>query len=393
MTVVIVGASLAGLSVARALRRRGYAEKITLIGAEPHRPYDRPPLSKDFLSEHDDATPTWLASAETLSGLDIDVRLGVAATALSPPNNQVRLDTGEILRYGHVVIATGSRARRLPSAHQPAGFHALRTLDDAVALRAEFEQRPRVAVLGGGFIGAEIAGAARRRGLDVAMIERLAYPMAGALGPEMGALLAQLHSDHGVRLHLGTTVDAIQGATRVESLRLTDGSVVPADLVVEGLGAEPVVDWLDGSGLDTTNGVICDGDLRAKGHRNIYAAGDVACWPQDPDAVAGRIEHWTNAVEHSQLVAASITGARPPEASVPYVWSDQYGRRIQIVGRPGAAERVTVRRDDDQGRHLAVYESGGRVVAMISIDAPASMARGRRAIAAHASASELLAEL
>jgi NADPH-dependent 2,4-dienoyl-CoA reductase/sulfur reductase-like enzyme len=392
MHVVIVGAALAGTRTAQALRTKGFEGRITLVGAEEELPYDRPPLSKEYLAAEPPAAAALLADADMLADLDLDLRLGTAAFSIDPGASQLELTTGERLRYDYVVLATGSRARTWPLAGELAGIQVLRTVADAQRLRAALDVGPRVAVLGGGFIGSEVAAAARRRGLDTTIIEMLPTPMAAALGEQAGGLLGRMHADHGVRLRCGTTVAQVRGSGRVEQLVLDDGSVLDADLVVVGTGSEPVTEWLGGSGIDIGNGVACDETLRAVGQRNVFAAGDVASWPH-PLFGRLRVEHWTNAHEHATLVAGAILGDPRPADAVPYVWSDQYGSRIQIVGRPGSNQDVTVVEDAEAGRHMAIYSRGGRVVGMLTVDAPRFMLRGRRAILTGESAQALLAEL
>jgi 3-phenylpropionate/trans-cinnamate dioxygenase ferredoxin reductase subunit len=253
-------------------------------------------------------------------------------------------------------------------------------------------------VLGGGFIGAEVAAAARKRGLDVTMIEMLPAPMSRSLGPTVGTLLARLHEDHGVRVRLGTTVAAVRrdGGGRVAQLELVNGSVVPADVVIEGLGATPATGWLAGSGLDLADGVGCDADLRVLGPAGVFAAaglfaaGDVARRPHDLLGEAVRIEHWTNVGEHAEIVAAAMMGAPRPRATPPYVWSDQYGHRIQVVGRPRPDDAVTVIEDSGKGGHVAVYERDGIVSGVFTIDSPRVMLMGRRAISGRLSSREFL---
>jgi NADPH-dependent 2,4-dienoyl-CoA reductase/sulfur reductase-like enzyme len=373
---------------------KGFAGRITIIGAEAHPPYDRPPLSKEHLAADSSGTPVPLLSDEALEALNADFRLATEATSLSPDAPTVRLGTGDAVAYDTLVVATGSRARTLPLDHGLAGFLVLRTREDADALRAALDRRPRVAVLGGGFIGAEVASAARARGLDVTIVEMLPAPMSRALGTQVGALLGRLHEDHGVTLRCGTTVVGATGRNgTVESLDLADGSVVRADVVVVGLGAAPQTEWLAGSGLDLTNGVLCDSSLRAVGRPDVYAAGDVARWRHPTLGRDIRVEHWTSAQEHASVVAGGIMGEEQVAAAIPYVWSDQYGRRLQIIGQPTAGHDVTVVEDAAGGRHMAVYENEGRVTAMVTIDAPKVMMQGRRAIANGEAADQLLARI
>jgi len=392
MHVVIVGASLAGTRTAQALRMKGFDGTITLLGEEDRLPYDRPPLSKEHLHPGPPTPPTPLLDEEKLSALDLDLRLGTRAVRLDPRARQVETATGERVPYDHVVLATGSRPRTWPLAGERRGILVLRTAADADLLREALDERPRVAVLGGGFIGSEVAAAARQRGLDVTVIEMLDAPMAAALGPRVGRLLGRLHAEAGVGLRCGTTVAQVRGSERVEQLVLADGTVLDADLVVVGIGAVPAVEWLAGSGLDIANGVVCDQALRAVGHDNVYAAGDIANWPH-PLFGRLRVEHWTNAQEHASLVAAAILGDARPADAVPYVWSDQYGRRIQIVGRPHHSHLATVIEDAESGRHVAVYEDQGQVRGVLTIDAPKLMLRGRRAIAGGQSAGDLIAAM
>jgi NADPH-dependent 2,4-dienoyl-CoA reductase/sulfur reductase-like enzyme len=388
MRVVIVGASLAGTRTAQALRMKGFDGTITLIGDEDRPPYDRPPLSKEHLRAGPPASPTPLLD----QALDVDLRLGTTAVRLDTRAREVQTGTGERLRYDRVVLATGSRPRTWPLAAGRSGILMLRTVADADLLRAALEERPRVAVLGGGFIGSEVAAAARERGLHVTIIEMLPAPMSASLGPQAGHLLGRLHAEHGVDLRCGTTVTQVRGAGRVEQLVLADGAVLDADLVVVGIGAVPVTGWLADSGLDVTDGVRCDEHLRAIGPGDVYAAGDVANWPH-PLFGRLRVEHWTNAQEHAALVAAAIVGDARPADAVPYVWSDQYGRRIQIVGRPHPSHAATIIEDAESGQHIAVYQDQGQVRGVLTIDAPKSMLRGRRAIAGGQSAEELIAGL
>ncbi|ORW73743.1 NAD(P)/FAD-dependent oxidoreductase [Mycobacterium saskatchewanense] len=390
MNVVIAGASLAGLRTAEALRSRGYQGSIALVGAEAELPYDRPPLSKDFLGEaHSDQAPL-LRSADTLDVLELDLRLETRVESLDAARRVVRLSDGDQLPFDSLVIATGADARTLPVAQGLEGVHVLRTLADARELRAALDRSSHLLVVGGGFIGAEVAAAARLRGIDVDLIEVLPAPMSAVLGATAGNLLGQLHRAEGVRLHCGTTVTAVKGSGRVERVELSDGSAIDVDLMVLGLGVTPATGWLRGSGLDIVDGVKCDARLRAVGWPNIYAAGDVARWDHPLFGESVRVEHWTNANEHADVVAASILGVDKDARSVPYVWSDQYAHRIQIVGRPGCADDVIVRADPGQRRHVVAYQRRARLVGVLTVNAPRVMLKGRKAILSGSSAEELL---
>lgn len=392
MTTVIVGASLAGLRTAESLRKHGHDETIVLIGDEEHLPYDRPPLSKEHLDAAQAAEPVMLRKAEDYDALELDLRLGVRATGADLDARVVSTTGGEV-PFDQLVVATGGTPRRAPQAGTLDGFHVVRTLADADALRADLDREPRVVVLGGGFIGAEVACAARKRGLHVTMVEALEAPLSRALGVRVGNLLTQPHADHGVTVRCGVTVTEARGAGRVEEVTLSDGTVVPADVVVVGLGVTPATGWLEDSGLDVSDGVLCDAGLRAVGTRaTVYAVGDVARWPNEKFGETMRVEHWSNANEHAEVVASAITGNPRAATSVPYVWSDQYGSRIQIVGRPGASDEVTLRLDDDGCRHVAAFERAGRLVGLMAVDSPRTIIKARKAIGGGTmSAAEFLA--
>jgi 3-phenylpropionate/trans-cinnamate dioxygenase ferredoxin reductase component len=381
--IVIVGASLAGLRAAQAIRNAGHHGRVVVVGAEEHRPYTRPPLSKELLAgEHE-------ADRCALPGGDVDVewRLGTVATGLDLARREVVLAPHDgPLAYDKLLIATGSRPRQWPG--EPIdleGVHMLRDLDDALALRAALDERPRLAVVGAGFIGCEVAATARKRGLDVTLIDIADHPMT-ALGAAVGARCAEMHRAHGVELRLGAGVDAFEGDGRIEAVRLADGTRIEADVAVVALGAIPNTDWLAGSGLELQPGVVCDATLAALDAQDVFCAGDVAAWPH-PMADGGliRIEHWTNAAEQGAAAARNLLAApaeRKPYAAVPYFWSDQYDVKIQSVGLPARADRVTVLEATPEGDRLVLGgERDGRLVAAIGFNAARRLAfyRGRLA--------------
>ncbi len=360
--IAIVGASLAGVRAIRALRRREYDRDIVLVGAEPHLPYDRPPLSKDFLAGERDAASLALESEDFYEG--VELRLGSPATALVPRERRVTLADGSGITADHVIIATGARPRPLPDTAARPGLHLLRTLDDAEALRDDLDRAEHVVIIGAGFIGAEVAATARSRGLEVTMLEALAAPVVRGVGPEIGNLLADLHRDRGVDLRLGVSVEAVVGDDRVRAVRLGDGTSIPADVVVVGIGAVPNVEWLEGSGIPVDNGVRCDATGRVAGVESVWAAGDVANWHHAQYDERMRIEHWTNAADMGVAVANAILdghGAKP-FTPLPYVWSDQYDTKIQVLGRVSGEDDVRVAAGSvDDGRFVATYERGGRL--------------------------------
>jgi len=267
-TVVVAGASLAGLSAVEALRKAGYDGDIVAIGAEAALPYDRPPLSKQVLAGTAAPELTTLRSASAIENLGVDWRLGRRVSGLDLEHRAVRLSDGEVLAFDGLVIATGASARRLPHPPSLAGLHVLRTLEDCLTLRSALAAGPRVAVVGAGFIGAEVAATCRKRGLEVDLVEALPVPLANSLGTQAGEWCSQLHLDHGVRLHSGVTVTGFEGCEQVEALRLSDGQVLPADVVLMGVGVVPQTGWLEGSGIELDNGVVCDEYLPDVGSRS-----------------------------------------------------------------------------------------------------------------------------
>jgi NADPH-dependent 2,4-dienoyl-CoA reductase/sulfur reductase-like enzyme len=388
--ITIVGASLAGLRTAQALRDRGFEGDIALIGAEPHLPYDRPPLSKSLLAGASDITQHTLVSADELASSGIELHLGRAATALDPGARAVTLAGGGSVGYDALVIATGARPRIPPGWQGIAGVHTLRTLDDCLALRQELERSPRVAIVGAGFIGCEVAATARTLGLDVTLIDPVNAPLAGALGPDTAAACAALHADAGVRLRCSTSVVGIEGTGRAERLALSDETTIDADVVVVGVGVRPVTDWLAGSGVAVGDGVVCDGRC-ATTVPGVYAAGDVARWYNPLFGEEMRVEHWTNASEQGTFVARALLegDASGPFASVPFVWSEQYGVRIEVAGVPRPDDHVRIVEGSLAERRLVVlHERRGRLAGAVAFDAPRQLLRFRRLIAAGASFDE-----
>jgi len=381
-TLAVVGASLAGLRAVEAMRREGFDGRIALIGAESERPYDRPPLSKEVLRGERAPETTALAKPEAFDALDLELHLGTRATALDPHARRIATDRGESIAYDGCLIATGATPRRIPDTPPLAGIHVLRTLGDCAALRAELERGPRVAVVGGGFIGAEVAATCRARGLEVAIVEALPQPMSLALGETLGAVLAALHRDHGVDLRCGVGVEGFAGAGgRVERVQLADGSSVAADVVVVGIGVVPETAWLEGSGIALGNGVVCDETL-ATSLPGVCAAGDVARWPNPQFGEVMRIEHWTNAVEQGEHAAAAlVTGEAKPFSTVPYVWSDQYDRKIMSAGRPRPDDELRVFHGSLEARQfVALYGRKGRLVAALAMNRARHLMTYRRMI-------------
>lgn len=380
-SVTVVGASLAGFRAAEALRQAGFDGRVTVIGAEVHQPYDRPPLSKQVLAGDWDADRLPLVSLD--GDLDIDWRLGVAATRLDLGDREVVLADGSTVSFDGLVVATGAAARTLPGTGHLAGVHVLRTLDDCLALRAELDAGPqRVVVVGAGFIGAEVAATCRGRSLVVTLVEPLPVPLGRVLGEEVGAVVAAVHRDEGVDVRLGVGVAGLEGTDRVERVLLADGSVVTADVVVVGIGVAPSVDWLEGSGLILDDGVVCDSACRAA--PGVVAAGDVARWAHPGHPAPIRVEHWDHAIAQGAHAATSLLagGSAVPYAPVPWFWSDQFDRKIQLAGRTdGFTEVRVVEGSFEERRFVALYRRGDRVAAVLGMNRPAPLARWRGRLA------------
>ncbi|MDX3116954.1 NAD(P)/FAD-dependent oxidoreductase [Streptomyces scabiei] len=382
-TVAVVGASLAGLSAARSLRKQGYDGRLVVVGDETHRPYDRPPLSKEFLAGA-------LGEADlALESDDEDLRaqwvLGVRAVGLDRAERAIALTDGRRIRADGIVVATGAAARTLPGAEGLAGVHTLRTLDDARALRDELARGGRLVVIGGGFIGAEVASTAHALGLDVTVVEAAPTPLAGPLGPAMGAVVSGLHADHGVRLLCGVGVKGLSGESRVDAVLLEDGRSIPADLVVVGVGASPCVEWLAGSGVELDNGVKCGADGRTS-LAGVVAVGDCANWYDPRVGAHRRVEHWTGARERPDAAVTTLLAGGAVEPALPrppYFWSDQYGVKIQFAGHAAGADSVTIEEGAEGDRDvLAVYRRAGHAVAVLGMNQPRLFARWRKQISA-----------
>ncbi|WP_326670682.1 NAD(P)/FAD-dependent oxidoreductase [Streptomyces canus] len=384
-TVAVVGASLAGLSAARSLRKQGYDGRLVVIGDELHRPYDRPPLSKEFLAGS--LAESDLALEPDTEDLRAQWLLGVRAVGLDGPQRAVRLADGSEVRADGVVIATGAAARTLPGTDGLAGVHTLRTLDDARALRDELTLGGRLVVIGGGFIGAEVASTAYALGLDVTVVEAAPTPLAGPLGETMGGIVSALHADHGVRLLCGVGVKGLSGESRVDAVLLEDGRSVPADIVVVGVGARPCVEWLAGSGIELDDGVKCGADGRTS-LAGVVAVGDCASWYDPRAGLHRRVEHWTGARERPDAAVTALLAGGAVEPSAPrppYFWSDQYGVKIQFAGHAAGADSVTIEEGARDDRNvLAVYRRSGHPVAVLGMNQPRLFMRWRKQLAAAA---------
>ncbi|MBO8183887.1 NAD(P)/FAD-dependent oxidoreductase [Streptomyces spirodelae] len=387
-SITVVGASLAGLYTARALRTQGFDGRLVIVGDENHQPYDRPPLSKDFLTGAADQGQLALTDTDETAELYAEWYLGTSATGLDTAGGAVLLDGDRSLDTDAVVIATGASPRLLPGQEpvesaEPAdpagtGVHTLRTLDDAQALRDDLARGPaQVVVIGGGFIGSEVASSCSVLGHDVTVVEAAPLPLVPQLGEEMARVCAGLHADHGVTLVTGTGVAGLQCGGRegrVTGVELSDGRLLPADVVVVGIGVRPNTGWLEGSGVPLDDGVLCDAGC-VTALPNVVAVGDVA------RVDGSRSEHWTSATEQATVAAQNIlagsTVAR--HGSLPYFWSDQYGVRIQFAGRrlPTDTPRIVEGSAEDRS-FLACYDRDGETTAVIAVNRPRPFMRKRR---------------
>lgn len=400
--IVVVGASLAGLNAAETLREQGFDGKLTLIGAEPSPPYDRPPLSKQLLTGEWDTDRLPLRSQTELDALQIEWRLGRRATALDLAESTLRLEDGEPITFDALIIATGASPISLPGSNLE-GVHTLRTDADALAIRAAFEAGGPVAVVGGGFIGAEVASAARARGLDVTLIEALDAPMLAPLGEQLAGFMADLHRGAGVDLRTGARVVKWLGGDRIEGLRLDNGDIVEASTVIVGVGVRPTVDWLADSGLSIGDGIICDQYLRAA--PRIFAAGDVCRWPNAllrPFAYAEpqptmRVEHWTNAVEQGAAAAANLLAESrgeplTPFAPIPYFWSDQHGVTLMAAGIANPRDVTEIAHGSlEERRFAALFGRHGYLSGVVTVAWPRMLRRYQSLIRERAEWSDALA--
>ena len=367
--IVVAGASLAGLRGAQALRDEGYAGEVLVIGNEARPPYRRPPLSKELAAGGQGEEFTAFAQAD----VDATFLLGRTIVRLDLPGGAVVLDDGARETFDALLIATGATPRRLPGTDGLAGVHVLRTLDDALAIMDALAGGPRVAVVGGGFIGCEVASGARARGLDVTLVTPHEHLMP-ALGERFSTVIDALHRDAGVDLRIGRKVTGVEGAGRAERVRLDDGTGLDADLVIVGIGVEPATGWLENTGLDVANGVLCDIALLAiGGGGNIAAAGDLARWPYPRYGDEPlRVEHWVNGVESAQHAARALVhgveaaGAYEPDL---YFWTEQHGVHLQSVGQPGRGDEIVVLEGSLEERSFAaVVGRGGRAIGAVAVD-------------------------
>jgi 3-phenylpropionate/trans-cinnamate dioxygenase ferredoxin reductase subunit len=385
--IVIVGGGLAATRTAEQLRKAEYAGPVTIVIDEVHLPYDRPPLSKDVL--HADLDDVALKPAEFYDENNITLRLGSAAASLDTAARTLTLADGSVLGYDELVIATGLVPKRIPSFPDLDGIRVLRSLDEALALRMHATTARHAVIIGAGFIGCEVAASLRKLGVDVALVEPQPAPLASVLGEQVGNLVTRLHRAEGVDVHTGVGVAEVRGENgHVSTVVLSDGSELAADLVVVGIGSRPATDWLEGSGVEVDNGVICDEAGRTSAP-NVWALGDVASW-RDATGHQARVEHWSNVAEQARVAVPAILGQEAPEVVVvPYFWSDQYDVKIQCLGEPEATDIVHLVEDDGR-KFLANYERDGVVAGVVGGGMPGKVMKTRAKIAAGAPITDVL---
>jgi 3-phenylpropionate/trans-cinnamate dioxygenase ferredoxin reductase component len=399
-TTVIVGASLAGINAARTLRLQGHAGSIIVVDADSERPYDRPPLSKQMLTGEWEPEKILLPAGK--EDLDLEFRLGVRAKAVDLGARQITLEgadgTVANTAFDSLIIASGASARRLPDSAGIAGVHVVRTLADSLALRAELEAGPsRVVVIGAGFIGAEVASSCRKRGIEVTLVEAMPLPLERILGAEMGRVCAQVHIENGVDLRLGTGVlqletETVDGVEKVVGVALTDGTTVATEIVVVGIGVTLNVDWLEGSGLTLDDGVVCDNTLLAA--PGVVAAGDIVRYPSARFGRMLRVEHWETAIAGGEAAARRLLAEASGETPVvfdpiPWFWSDQYDRKIQLAGRPMPTDTcVVVHGSTEEFRFVALYGDGDRLTGVLGMNRPRHVVQLRALFEEGASFSE-----
>ncbi len=377
--IVIAGGGLAGQRCAESLRRAGYERAIRLVCSEPHRPYDRPPLSKELLTDATCDGRLPYRPARWYDDARVDLLLGVSATALDPAAHRLALSDGATLEFQQLLIATGGRPRTVPLLAGYSNVAVLRTVDDAVALRDVLAARPRLAVIGAGFIGLELAATARGLGVEVTIVESAPAPLIGVLGPQLGAWFAQLHRAQGVDVRTGVTVERVHSNGAIRALCLSDDSVVEVDHVLVGAGIEPDVGWLAGCGIDVSRGVPVDVNGRTA-IEHVFAAGDAAATFDAHSGCHVPGSHWEAAGRQGARVGGMMLGLDPGPAPPTSFWTDQYGLRIQYVGNGRLADSVEIDGDLDERNFTAVYSVAGRAVAALLVDRPRSLPAARNLI-------------
>lgn len=369
--IVIVGASLTGGTAAVALRENGYDGRIVMIGAEPHPPYERPPLSKEFLRGEKPFEKALVKPEEYWAENGIETRFGTTAEGIDTAAREVVLPAAERIRYDKLLIATGVRNRRPPiPGIDLDGVLQLRTVEESEAIRTHTSGAHRAVVIGMGFIGAEVAASLRALELDVTAVEPFPAPLSRVLGPEVGAAIGGVHADHGVHLHFEDVVESFEGSSRVEAVVTRKGERIPCDIAVLGVGVEPVTDLVAGTDIAVDNGILVDERCRTNVD-GVYAAGDIANHYHPTFDRRMRVEHWQNAIRHGTHAAKSMLGSEEPYTEVHWFWSDQHDANIQYAGHHREWDELVIRGSIEDRKFVAFYVKDGLV------DAAASLNRGR----------------
>lgn len=382
MTTIIIGAGHAGGTAAALLRQNGYAEPIILIGEEPHAPYQRPPLSKGWLKGEVDADGLLLRPRDWYAEADVDLRTSTRVVHIDRAARTVTLSTDEVLAYDNLIIATGARARKLvlPGSDLD-GFLELRTIEDAEAIKAWFKPGFRLAIIGGGYVGLEVAASARKLGAEVYLLEREDRLLARVAGPVLSTVFREVHEGHGVKFHFGVQVEGFEGLDgQVSGVKLADGSVIHCDAMLVGIGAIPNDDLAREAGLDCNNGVVVDGHARTSDPA-IFAIGDMTQRPMPLYERSVRLESVPNALEQARQAAAAICGKPEPKPETPWFWSDQYDLKLQIGGMPFDVDQIVVRGDPATRKFAVFHLSGGRVQAVEAINSAPEFMIGRQWLA------------
>ncbi|MFB9128449.1 FAD-dependent oxidoreductase [Paraburkholderia dipogonis] len=383
--IMVVGGNVAGLKATEALRHKGFDGEIFFVSAEPHLPYDRPPLSKQILTGELQPEALPYRDMKWFADNKVELLFGKPATCLDLHEKRVTVD-GSDIGFDGMVIATGARARELQLGRALRGIHTLRTIDDALKLREELVPGAHVVVIGAGFIGAEVASSALSRGSKVTVLEAASAPLTRALGSRLGKLFGEIHAQNGVKLTCSAQVCGFRGTDRVTAVSLADGSEIPADVVVIGIGITPNTEWLAQSGLNISDGLVCDMKLNT-GHENVYAAGDVARWPNEWTQTTMRSEQWTTAADQGKHAALNLLAGREHAKAfscVPYFWSDQYGARIQSLGRTDS-DVIMISGSPDARPFIGAYRDKHRLAGVITVNAPRAFAILRKKLAENSS--------
>jgi 3-phenylpropionate/trans-cinnamate dioxygenase ferredoxin reductase component len=364
---VIVGASLTGAKAAETLREEGFDGRIVLLGSETERPYERPPLSKDYLRGESGRDAIFVHDSGFYDEKDIELRLGETAVSLDADAHEVELAGGERLAFDRLLIATGAEPRTLdiPGAELD-GVHYLRSVESSDAIRRRLDRGGSVVVVGAGWIGSEAAASARQRGLEVTVVEPLSVPLERAIGPEVGAIYRDIHADHGVEMLLGSGVEAFEGAGSVERVRTSAGRTIDCDFVIVGIGVAPRTQLGESAGLAIDDGIVVDSNLRTSA-ADVFAAGDVA---RHDHPIHGpiRIEHWANALHQGPAAALSMLDRDEPYDRVPYFFSDQYDVGMEYSGHAPSWDRVVFRGDTAAREFIAFWMEGDRVLAAMNVN-------------------------